>query len=124
MPDTLAASIYCPAVAVGIDWSDVPVEDAGNGIARQAVHGERSSVVRYVYPAGSVFQTHAHAEEQVTVVLSGRIVFTTPDGEVEVGAGGSLVVPPNVPHGARVVGPEPVESINVLAPRRARSPSA
>lgn len=107
-----------------MDWTSVPPEDAGNGITRQTIQGERSTVVRYVYPPGAVFATHAHPEEQVTVVLTGRIVFTTPDGEVELAAGGSLIVPPGVPHGAWVVGAETVESINVLAPRRARSPSA
>jgi len=100
------------------------MEDAGNGITRQTVHGERTTVVRYVYPPGSVFATHHHPEEQMTVVLSGRIVFTTPTGEVALGPGGSLLVPPNLPHGARVEGGETVESINVLAPRRERSPSA
>lgn len=107
-----------------IDWTAVPIEDAGNGITRQTVHGGRASVVRYVYPPAAVFATHAHPEEQVTVVLSGRIVFATPDGEVELGPGGSLLVPPNVPHGARVIGDETVESINVLAPRRQAAPNA
>jgi quercetin dioxygenase-like cupin family protein len=107
-----------------MDWARVPVDDAGNGITRQTIQGERSTVVRYVYPPGAVFATHAHPEEQVTVVLTGRIVFTTPTGEVELGAGGTLLVPPNLPHGARVIGDEVVESINVLALRRERSPSA
>ena len=107
-----------------IDWSGVPVEDAGNGITRQTVHGDRATVVRYVYPPGAVFATHAHPEEQVTVVLTGRIVFTTPHGEVDLGPAGSLLVPPDVPHGARVIGHETVESINVLAPRRSQAPSA
>jgi quercetin dioxygenase-like cupin family protein len=107
-----------------MDWTQAPLEDAGSGITRQTIHGERSTIVRYVYPPGAIFATHAHPEEQLTVVLSGRIVFTTPSGEVEVGPGGTLLVPPNLPHGARVIGDETVESINVLAPRRERSPSA
>jgi quercetin dioxygenase-like cupin family protein len=107
-----------------IDWAAVPMDDAGNGITRQTVHGDRSTVVRYVYPPGSVFATHQHPEEQLTVVLTGRITFTTPSGDVSLGPGGSLLVPPNLRHGARVDGDETVESINVLAPRRERSPSA
>jgi quercetin dioxygenase-like cupin family protein len=107
-----------------LDWTGVASEDTGNGITRQIIQGDRSTVVRYVYPAGSIFATHQHPEEQVTVVLRGRIAFSSALGDVTLGPGQSLIVPPNVAHGARVVGAESVETINVMAPRRDRSPSA
>ena len=105
-----------------IDWSAVPIEQALPGITRQTLHGERSIVIRYVYAAGSVFPTHGHPEEQTTVVLTGCIAFVADGREVTLGPGESLLVPPDVPHSARVIGDEAVETINVLAPRRSASP--
>ncbi len=81
-------------------------------------------MVRYVYAPGSVFPVHAHPEEQVTVVVSGRIVFEVAGARVELGAGQVAVIPPNVPHGARVLGDDTVETFNALSPRRSADPLA
>jgi quercetin dioxygenase-like cupin family protein len=105
-----------------LDWSAVPSEEVYPGITRQTVHGRRSTIVRYVYQPGAVFPTHAHPEEQTTVVLTGRITFLSDGRETTLEAGQSLLVPPDLAHGARVEGDQVVESINVLAPRRERQP--
>ena len=105
-----------------LDWSAVPSEGVYPGVTRQTIQGARSTVVRYVYQPGAVFPEHSHAEEQTTVVLSGRITFLAEGRAIALAAGQSLLVPPNQPHSARVEGDEVVESINVLAPRRERGP--
>jgi quercetin dioxygenase-like cupin family protein len=105
-----------------LDWSAVPDELVYPGITRQTIHGQRSTIVRYVYQPGAVFPEHSHPEEQTTVVLSGRITFLADGREITLAAGQSLLVPPGRPHAARVDGDEVVESINVLAPRRAQQP--
>ena len=61
--------------AKNVNWSEIPVEEVYPGITRQVVHGERQTLVRYVYQPGSVFPQHHHPQEQVTSVLSGRIEF-------------------------------------------------
>jgi quercetin dioxygenase-like cupin family protein len=103
-------------------WIDIPAESVFPGITRQVVHGDRQTMVRYVYAPGSVFPIHAHPEEQVTVVVSGRIAFDVDGQRVELGPGEVAVIPPNVPHGANVVGEEIVETFNALSPRRTTSP--
>lgn len=103
-------------------WADVPAETAFDGITRQTIQADRQTVVRYVYAPGSVFPEHAHAEEQVTVVLSGRIVFDVAGRRVALGPGEVAVIPSYVPHGARVEGNETVETINTLSPRRSANP--
>lgn len=103
-------------------WDELAPESALPGITRQVVHGERQSLVRYVYAPGAVFPVHAHPEEQVTVVVSGRIAFDIDGVRVELGAGQVAVIPPNVPHGAEVIGDETVESFNALSPRRTADP--
>jgi quercetin dioxygenase-like cupin family protein len=80
-------------------------------------------MVRYVYQPGSVFPLHDHAEEQITVVVSGEIEFTVAGETVTLGAGQTAVIPSGVPHGARVVGGQPVETFNALSPRREQHPA-
>jgi quercetin dioxygenase-like cupin family protein len=107
-----------------IRWSDVTPETVYPGIARQTLHGERQSLVRYVYQPGAVFPMHHHPEEQITVVISGRIRFDLNGDLVELGAGEAAVIPANLPHGAVVVGDEVVETFNTLSPRRTSAPGA
>jgi quercetin dioxygenase-like cupin family protein len=106
-----------------VDWNSLPSEEVLPGVVRQTVHGERQSLVRYRYAAGSVFPVHAHPEEQITAVLSGRIRFEVAGEAREVGPGEVVVIPGGVPHGAAVVGDEPVETLNALSPRRALGPA-
>ena len=96
-------------------WETVPKEEVLAGIVRQRITGDSFTVVRYSYAPGSVFPTHSHPEEQLTIVHRGSIEFTV-DGERQVLTGGSLaIIPPETPHGARVVGDELVVSDNYIA---------
>jgi len=103
-------------------WSSVPVEPVLPGITRQVVHGERQSMVRYVYQPGSVFPLHRHPEEQITLVVAGRIAFEIDGRHLELGPGEVAVIPANMAHGARALGEGAVETYNALSPRRAASP--
>ncbi|GIW04809.1 MAG: hypothetical protein KatS3mg059_1429 [Thermomicrobiales bacterium] len=105
-----------------IAWSTIPEEDVVPGVTRQVIHGERQTIVRYVYQPGSVFPVHAHPEEQITLVLTGRIAFDIAGVRHELGPGDVAVIPGDTPHGARVVGNETVETFNALSPRRSASP--
>jgi quercetin dioxygenase-like cupin family protein len=109
-------------IAKSTNWSAVETEEVLPGVHRQTMHATNQSVVRYLYAPGSVFPIHAHPEEQVTLVLSGTIVFEIDGSEHRLTAGGVIAIPSNVPHGARVEGTEAVESFNILSPRRAADP--
>ena len=108
--------------ARAVDWGELETELVLPGITQQVVHGERQTMVRYVYAPGSIFPVHAHPEGQVTVVVSGRIAFEIDGSSVELGAGQVAVIPPNVPHGAEVIGNDTVETFNALSPRRNADP--
>jgi quercetin dioxygenase-like cupin family protein len=96
-------------------WSDVEEDEVFDGIARQRITGDSFNLVRYTYAPGSLFPEHSHPEEQLTVVHSGEIEFTV-GGETLVLRGGMLaIIPAGVPHGARVLGAEPVVSDNYIA---------
>jgi quercetin dioxygenase-like cupin family protein len=103
-------------------WADIAADVVLPGITRQTIHGSRQTMIRYVYEPGSVFPVHAHPEEQITVVVRGRITFQIGDQWQELGPGQVAIIPGNLPHGARVTGSETVETFNALSPRRMPAP--
>ncbi len=111
-------------VVAVVSWDDVARETVTAGIERQTVHGERQTLVRYRYQPGSVFPSHAHPEEQITVVLRGTIAFEVDGERLTLTPGQVATIPGSVAHGAAVVGDEVVETLNTLSPRRSHSPAA
>ena len=105
-----------------IDWELLPATMVFPGIARQVVDGERQTMMRYIYQPGAVFPVHEHPEEQITVVVSGQIEFTVSGARLMLAAGQAAVIPPGVPHGARVIGDQIVETFNAMSPRREQHP--
>jgi quercetin dioxygenase-like cupin family protein len=103
-------------------WKAIAAEEVYPGITRQTIDGERQTMVRYVYAPGSVFPLHSHPQEQITVVISGEILFTVGGEERLLGPGGVAVIPGGIEHGARVPGRETVETFNALSPRRETAP--
>ena len=50
--------------------------------------------------AGSEWEEHHHPEDQLTIVISGEIVFRTGTGEIRLGPGEQVLIPGGVPHSA------------------------
>src|SRR5699024_10321529 len=86
-----------PTAIRGIAWDAVAPEQVAAGVTRQVVDGAQQTIVRYVYQPGAVFPRHHHPQEQVTVVLSGRIEFTIADDVVILGPDELVVIPGGVP---------------------------
>ncbi len=105
-----------------IAWDDIVPEQVHPGVERQVIDGRSQTLIRYVYRRGAVFPVHAHPQEQITTVLSGRIQFTIDGVTVLLGPGETAVIPAGVLHGAAVVGDEAVETLNSLSPRRTSHP--
>ena len=81
------------------------------------------TVIKYVYAPGSKFPEHSHEADQVTVVVSGNIVFNVSGDHVELGPGETAYLPGGSPHSASVPEDgEPVVSINVFHPPRKDHP--
>lgn len=106
-----------------INWNRAESEDVLPGITRQILNGDHQTLVRYVYQPGSVFPIHDHPQEQITVVISGKIEFDIAGEIVVLAAGEAAVIPGNTPHGARVIGDQVVETFNALSPRRNEHPA-
>jgi len=97
-------------------WEHIEAEKMSNLITRQMLNGKESTVARIFLARGAVVPRHAHVNEQFSWVLSGALKFTFDDGEVTVGAGEFLLIPPNVPHAA--VALEDTWDVDFFAPRR------
>ncbi len=88
-----------------------------DGIRRQTiVTGASMYQMRAELAQGSILPVHAHAQEQIAHVLSGRVRFNVGGEAREVGAGESLYLASNVPHGAETL--EAAVVIDTFSPPR------
>jgi quercetin dioxygenase-like cupin family protein len=95
-------------------------------VTRQRVTGERLEVIIYTYQPGATFPVHQHTAEQLTVVLSGELVFHFPDTpqEIVLRPSEALLIPSDQPHSASVpANAEITRTYNVFTPVRDTLPS-
>ncbi|HZR28110.1 MAG TPA: cupin domain-containing protein [Terriglobales bacterium] len=100
-----------------IVWSSIQAEDMSPLVTRQYVSGEQITLARFELKKGSVIPEHKHANEQISSIISGSLVFHMDSREIIVHAGEFLVIPPHVPHGAEAR--EDCIAIDVFSPPRA-----
>lgn len=79
-------------------WDEEPVERLSDRVGRQLLHTGSMTVARIHLAAGAVVPTHAHANEQVASVLTGRLRFRVGGEEVVAGPGETVAIPADVPH--------------------------
>ncbi len=85
-------------------WSELPSDKPMPLLERRRIVGMKVMLSEITLHAGCEVPVHAHENEQMACVLSGRVRFRLPqpDGtvrEVELTAGDVMHAPPNVPHG-------------------------
>ncbi len=100
---------------------DHPIERA----TRRLVKGERAMVARFVLDAGLDVQPHVHHNEQITMILEGRLLVrigTIGSDEIReevLGSGEVIVFPAFVPHGFQAL--ERVVAFDVFSPPSAKT---
>jgi quercetin dioxygenase-like cupin family protein len=102
-----------------ITWDDVPSEEVTPQMKRKIVAGEKLMIARMQFKDGFKVPLHSHENEQITHVISGTIRFwfgEKKEQEMELNAGEMVVIPPNLPHEALMVGD--VEETDSWAPPR------
>ena len=101
-------------------WKDVPLEPLSMLAVRQYIHGEQAMVARFELRAGAVVPWHEHHNEQISLILEGRVRFSIRDGleetVIEVVAGDTVVIPGHLPHQIEVL--EDALAFDVFAPPR------
>lgn len=98
------------------DWGQVRVESVNPLAERQIVLSEKVMVVRWAFKKGCIIPLHQHVHEQISIGEKGTLRFRIEGKEVDVGAGGILCIPPNVPHQAEVL--EDAVAIDIFTPPR------
>ena len=80
--------------------------------------GEKVMLQEATMPKGAVFAPHAHHNEQLVIVLEGRVRLDVGEDAtpVELGPGDLMRLPPHVPHGGEAL--EDCRLIDAFSPPR------
>jgi quercetin dioxygenase-like cupin family protein len=100
------------------DLSDLPLQRIWDGVAARTVHGERISLGIVELDPGAVVPEHRHEQEQLGMVISGRMHFRIGEVTKSLGPGETWTIPSNVPHEV-TAGADGAVVIDVFAPVRA-----
>jgi len=73
-------------------------------------------MIVYSYAPGSVFESHSHPEEQLSIGVKGHLVFTVGKRMIEFGPGSVAHIPGGIPHGAVNTGSEEAVTYNIYTP--------
>ena len=84
-----------------VTWAELSPIEMVQGLAFQPVLGENLMVAFVRFAPNTVAPVHWHDEEQISFVLEGEFEFEVGGEKRIVRRGEAVVVPPNVPHGAR-----------------------
>lgn len=79
---------------------------------RRKLEAEGYRVTRYVYPARTVFPDHSHSMDKKDAVVSGRFKIEVGSKVFILEAGDMIAVPARTIHNAKVLGTEPVISLD------------
>tara|TARA_R110002167_G_scaffold26218_1_gene90426 strand:- start:15 stop:374 length:360 start_codon:yes stop_codon:yes gene_type:complete len=99
---------------------EVPKETFPGGASYQTIVGDGATPVRIgiqVSPPGYATPTHSHPYMEVVTVLEGEgeAWIEGQPGTVPIGPGTTLVMPPDVRHGFRVIGEAELKTYGVHA---------
>lgn len=97
-------------------WVDVPSEQINETVARRFITGDSVTIGRFELKKGGVVPLHAHVNEQISMVMSGVVLFRVDGRETVVKAGEVIQIPANVPHEVEVL--EDALAIDVFSPVR------
>ncbi|MGD8684382.1 MAG: cupin domain-containing protein [Chloroflexota bacterium] len=95
--------------AIRHEWAQIEPDHPADKASRQLISGERMMVARFVLEEGFEMEPHVHHNEQISVVVEGRLLFrvgTIGSDEFHeelVSAGQVMELPPFVPHAARAL---------------------
>ena len=99
---------------------NVKLEQLSPLIMRRYIHGQQAMVASFELKAGAVVPWHEHANEQISLILEGRVRFLYKNGDkqhsFEAVSGDTVVIPGGVPHCVEII--EDSRAFDVFAPPR------
>jgi quercetin dioxygenase-like cupin family protein len=97
-------------------WVDIPSEQINDTTARRFITGDSITVGRFELKQGGIVPSHSHANEQISIILSGVLLFKIDGVETVVKAGEMMQIPANVAHEVEVL--EDTLAVDVFSPVR------
>ena len=99
-------------------WKATPATEVMPGLVRRSLHGDGMTLLRLTIRAGVELPSHSHPEEQMTIILVGKLRFDFEGsaGPLAVRSGEVAHIPGGVPHSATAE--QDVVAIEVFAPAR------
>jgi quercetin dioxygenase-like cupin family protein len=94
----------------------VAAEQLNPLVTRQMIHTETMTIARIALRKGAMVPEHAHANEQVSTIESGRAKFVLAGVETILHTGESMHIPSNVPHSVEAL--EDSIAVDLFSPRR------
>ena len=102
-------------------WFDlnagVPSLELAPNLGSRPVIGQNLAISYINFAPNTRAPVHSHSEEQIVLVLEGQVEFEVNGVAGLLGPGMGIVIPPNVPHGARTYD-SPCVEIDVFHPPR------
>ncbi len=96
---------------------DLPATEMLPGVLRKEVHLDGVMITFIDFEPRTIVPEHHHPHQQITYVIEGSMEFVL-DGEKRVlHAGDGALVPPDVPHGAVILG-DPCRALDAWHPIR------
>ncbi len=108
------------ATATTYAWADIEPDHPADKATRRLVRGENAMVARFVLEEGFDIQPHVHHNEQITLIVEGRLLVrigTIGSDEIReqvLGPGEVIAFPPYAPHGFKAL--ERVVVFDVFSP--------
>jgi quercetin dioxygenase-like cupin family protein len=84
-------------------WDAIAPEQITDHISRRYITGDDLTVARFALTKGGVVPRHAHDNEQISCVISGRLEFRFDDRTVVVGPNEVMQIPGGEPHEVAVL---------------------
>jgi quercetin dioxygenase-like cupin family protein len=81
---------------------------------RRKLEAQGYTVSRYIYSPGTHFPEHTHSVDKIDAVVSGQFEIVLAGAAAVLGPGDWLTVPRGVRHAAKVVGNDPVVSLDAI----------
>jgi quercetin dioxygenase-like cupin family protein len=101
-----------------IDWSKMEWKKIREGVYQKAFTGEGATLALHKLHPGHEPRPHKHPNEQIVYIMEGEVDFHVGEEIYRLGAGGLLVIPPNIMHYAEVIGDKIVLNLDVFTPKR------
>lgn len=83
------------------EWDAQDPIEVVPGLRFQPILGERLMANFVTFEPNTVAPVHWHDEEQISIVIEGEFEFEVGNEKKVVRRGDAVIIPPNVPHGAR-----------------------